>query len=268
MEGYIYALIDPRNNDIKYIGQTKFSLKKRYFEHLRNSKYNITKNYNVYCWITELKNENLLPIIKEIETVNVELLNEREKYWITYYCEQLKNMTKGGDGITYIKKRLFSKEHRKKIGDSCRGNKHYNYGKPANNIRPICSFDKTTGKLLNIYNSIKDAANDTKISYSAIGLCLSAQRNSSGEYIWLYKNEYNNNQSILEEKIIKCINNPSNKMRSIKVNQINIETNEIINTFASIREAARSINVKDGTIKYACTRNKTHIYKNFKWELI
>jgi hypothetical protein len=268
MEGYIYSLIDPRDNNIKYIGQTKFSLNKRYLEHLRNSKYYPTKKHNVYCWINELKNNNLLPIIKKIETVNTELLNEREKYWVAYYNKQLKNMTKGGDGISYIEKRSFSKEHRKNIGDSCRGNKHYNYGKPANNIKSICNFDKTTGKLLNTYNSIKDAANDTKISYSAIGLCLSAQRNSSGEYIWLYKDEYYNNQSILKEKIIKCINNPSNKIKSIGINQINIKTNKIVNTYTSIRQAARSINTSDTAIRYVCNKSKTHIYKNFKWELI
>ena len=69
------------------------------------------------------------------------------------------------------------------------------------------------------------------------------------------------------EKIKRCINNPSNKAKSISVNQRNIETNEIINTFISIREAARLLKTSDTAIKHACCKSETHIYRNFKWEL-
>ena len=47
----------------------------------------------------------------------------------------------------------------------------------------------------------------------------------------------------------------------------NIETNEIINTFISIREAARLLKTSDTAIKHACCKSETHIYRNFKWEL-
>ena len=265
MEGYIYALIDPRDNVIKYIGQTRFSLNKRYSEHLRNSKYNATKNHNVYCWINELKKKFLLPTIKEIEMIDVELLNEREKYWVTYYNKQLKNITKGGDGITYINKRSFSEKHRKGIGDSCRGNKHYNYGKPAINRKEICAYDIENGTLIKTYPSIKSASIENKISPSAISQCLKGERYSSGGYVWLYKYQTENDLKI---KLDLCKKHPSNDMTSIKVNQINIKTNEIINTFLSIRGAARSFKTSDVAIKYACNESKTHIYKNFKWELI
>lgn len=267
MKGFIYLLKDPRDNKIKYIGQTRFNLNKRYNEHLRNSKYLATKNYNVYCWINDLKNNNILPIIEKIEEIDVNLLNEREKYWILYHGNELKNMTKGGDGIKYINKRPFSVEHRKKIGNSCRGDKHYAYGKPAHNIKSIYQFDIKNGQLLNEYSSIKEAFLKTKILSAGISLCLVGKRNSAGNYIWIYKKEYDDNKNILFEKLNNCKLHLSNTMKSIKVNQINIKTNEIINTFTSIREAARSFETSDATIKYMCDKSKTHIYKNYKWEI-
>ena len=133
------------------MGQTKFNLNKRYKEHLRNCKYYATKNHNVYCWINELLNIKLLPIIKIVEKIDVNSLNEREKYWVLLYGDTLKNMTCGGDGIKFINKRQFSVEHRKKIGDSCRGDKHYAYGKPAHNIKPIYKFNINNGELLSEY---------------------------------------------------------------------------------------------------------------------
>lgn len=265
MKGFIYSLKDPRDGKIKYIGQTRFNLNKRYNEHLRNSKYQATKNYNVYCWINELKNNNLLPIIDEIEKIDVILLNEREKYWISVYGDTLKNMTIGGDGIKYIKKRKFSESHRKKIGESCKGDKHYAYGKQAHNIKGVYKFDIKTGILLNEYNSIKEAHIKTNISHSGISNCLHNRRNSAGNYIWIYKEEYDNNKKIIIEKLNKCKLHLSNKMKSIKINQIDLINNNIINTFESIREAARRFKTSDTAIRYACFSSKTHIYKNYKW---
>lgn len=267
MKGFIYSLSDPRDNEIKYIGQTRFNLNKRYNEHLRNCKYGTTKNHNVYCWINELLDIKLQPIIKIVEEIDINLLNEREKYWVLYYGDNLKNMTCGGDGIKFINKRPFSAEHRKNIGDSCRGNKHYAYGKQAHNIKSIYMFNINNGEQLNEYTSIKEAVVDTKILGAGISLCLLGKRNSAGNHIWIYKEAYDNNKNILFEKMNNCKMHSSNTMKSIKVNQKNIETNEIINTFPSIREAARSIKTSDAAIGYVCKKSKTHIYKNFKWEL-
>ena len=265
MTGYIYALIDPRDNNVKYVGQTRFSLKKRYLEHLRNSKYDTTKNHNVYCWINELNAIQLQPIISEIEIVHIELLNEREIFWINYYGYQLKNMTCGGNGIGFINKRPFSAKHRKNIGDSCRGSKHYKYGKPAINRKEICAHDIKNGVLIETYQSIKTASVKHKISASAISLCLKGERYSSGGYIWLYKHQTENDLKI---KLELCKQHHSNDVASIKVSQINMATNQIINTFSSIREAARSVKSSDVAIKYACSESKTHVYKNFKWKLL
>lgn len=92
----IYTLIDPRTNKIRYIGQTKQKLKDRLNGHLTDSRlfrYNFPK-----CeWIQELENEDLLPLIVEIECVKNKDADEREKYWINKYrkTEDLLNLTIG-----------------------------------------------------------------------------------------------------------------------------------------------------------------------------
>ena len=263
MKGFIYSLKDPRDNKIKYIGQTRFNLNKRYKEHLRNSKYYATKSHNVYRWIGELTTDGLVPIIEIVEEIDVQLLNEREKYWISYYKDDLKNMTVGGDGIKYLNKRKFSEVHRKKIGDSCRGNKHYNYGKSAVNIKPVFMFD-VNGNFQKEFKSIKEASINTNISISAISNCLTGKRNSSGEHIWIYKNSYDIN--ILTKKINDCRCHPSNKSRSIKVEKIDIISNEIIETYQSYKEAAKQNNTSDIALKYVCCKSKSHIYNNYRWK--
>lgn len=54
-------------------------------------------------------------------------------------------------------------------------------------------------------------------------------------------------------------------MKSIKINQIDLVGNNIINTFESIREAAKELKTSDTAIRYACFNSSTHIYKNYKW---
>jgi hypothetical protein len=268
MIGYIYSLTDPRDNQIKYIGQTRFTIKKRYREHLRNCKYDATKNHSVYSWINELLDLEMQPIINIVEIIDVNFLNEREKFWISQYSNNLKNMTSGGDGIKFINKRPFSNEHRKKIGDSCRGDKHYRFGKSAHNIRSIYQFDLIDGRLLNEFKSIKEAVKKTGISQPSISFCLTGERNSGGNFIWIYKEAYDNNKLILEEKQRKAKEKPSNKYRSIKIAKIDIISNDIIEIYDSMRMAARKNNTTDSAIRYACDESKTHIYKNFKWKIL
>lgn len=262
MKGFIYSLKDPRDDEIKYIGQTRFNINKRYNEHLRNINYESTKNHNVYRWIFDLINSNLKPIIDVIEEVDYVLLDEREKYWIRQYSITLKNMTIGGTGIKYINKRKFSEEHKKKIGDSCRGKKHYNYGKPANNIKSVLMFN-LDGKLINSYSSIKNASDDTNILIAGISNCLTGRRNSSGNRIWLYEDEYSDN--VLVEKIKKCQKYPSNKTKSIKIGKFDVISEDIIETYDSYKNAARMNNTSDAALIYACNKSKSHIHKNYKW---
>ena len=83
--GYdIYALIDPRNGAIRYIGMS-FDADERFKQHLNCEGNNERKN----AWIQGLKNRGLLPVLAIVEVVEGRLRTlEREQYWIQFYAEQ------------------------------------------------------------------------------------------------------------------------------------------------------------------------------------
>jgi group I intron endonuclease len=97
MRVYIYALICPLTNDIKYIGKTVQKLRARLKSHL-----SIRPNDNTYRanWIKQLKTNNLKPSIILIEECTDIDWEDREKYWISFYSKthDLVNYSKGGQG--------------------------------------------------------------------------------------------------------------------------------------------------------------------------
>jgi hypothetical protein len=80
--GYIYK-IENKLNGKKYIGQTVKPLEKRFSQH----QHNYTKPYFsqlvLYKAFNKYGIENFS--FEEVEEVPNELLDEREKYWISYY---------------------------------------------------------------------------------------------------------------------------------------------------------------------------------------
>lgn len=97
----IYLLRNPLTSEIKYIGFTDQSLKRRLILHVSHSKKN--KTY-VQKWINSLE---LPPLIELIEECDNNIWQQRESYWIKYYREQgckLCNLTDGGEGIPNLKR--------------------------------------------------------------------------------------------------------------------------------------------------------------------
>lgn len=90
---YIYALIDPDTNNIRYIGKTIYP-QLRYSEHLNKKCSNKHKDN----WIALLKKNNKVPIFKIMEVINSDDWKEREKYYIKLYKNTLVNLSEGGNG--------------------------------------------------------------------------------------------------------------------------------------------------------------------------
>jgi len=110
----IYKLIDPETNDIKYIGKTKESLKKRLSGHITKAKK--SRISHVSCWIYSLLEKNKKPLIELIE--ECENWIEREQYFISIY-PNLCNHSIGGESGTLGYK--MSLEHKEKISNSLKG---------------------------------------------------------------------------------------------------------------------------------------------------
>jgi hypothetical protein len=115
MRVYIYILIDPRNEEIRYVGLTRYPKKRLHNE--------IHKGHTLHFrnWIQLLKKHNLRPVMEIIETADEDTASERERYWIATKRSdgcRLLNHTSGGESGWAI-----SEETRKKLSDRMRGKK-------------------------------------------------------------------------------------------------------------------------------------------------
>lgn len=98
---YIYALVDLRDNSIRYVGKTNnlFIRKKTHIREALNSKSGSTKKYD---WIRKVYNSGF-----EIDIIEIDIVNKSEwQFWETFYIDLFKtwgfaltNMTTGGDGV-------------------------------------------------------------------------------------------------------------------------------------------------------------------------
>jgi group I intron endonuclease len=132
-EGYIYFLIDPENNDIKYVGKTINNVKKRFDQHINRC---LKKEHNHKCsWVRLLNSKNLKPILKIEEVIRSEnikelnnILYKKEQDWIVKLKSKYKltNLTDGGIGLVGHK---FTEEHKRKISKALSGDKNPMYGK-------------------------------------------------------------------------------------------------------------------------------------------
>lgn len=114
--GYIYALLDPRDQKIRYIGQTITTLNQRFRKHLCDCK---SRNNHVSCWLKSLLNVNLKPAILQIEECDNLNLDDKEIFYIDKYKQEgfdLTNCSLGGQT-----RRIFSEETKRKISEALKG---------------------------------------------------------------------------------------------------------------------------------------------------
>jgi hypothetical protein len=78
---HVYALGDPRTQQIRYIGIAR-DVYKRYAQHLNHPHTNDRKN----AWMAEIKQAGIVPALTILES-NVEeaIIHERERHWIHHY---------------------------------------------------------------------------------------------------------------------------------------------------------------------------------------
>jgi hypothetical protein len=112
----IYALVDPRTGDVRYIGMTVRSLKARLRDHLRD----LRRDDHRTRWIRSLCVAGIRPEIIELEIVSVEDRCPAEQRWISSYRSRgarLVNATRGGAGTLGYRR---TEEDKRRIGDRSR----------------------------------------------------------------------------------------------------------------------------------------------------
>ena len=190
---YIYALIDPRNDNVKYIGKSN-NPQERYKNHINSSR---DKNTHKRNWIKLIKSEGYKPELLILDYVHI----DEWRFWEIFYIDLFKfygfdlvNHTIGGDGASYGNSTSYKK-----------GMIPHNKGVPMreeskNKIReklvglPNKSSHKPIIKMDLDYNIIEryasgDHAHKESNGYylnSKISLCCSGKRETHRGFKWAY----------------------------------------------------------------------------------
>lgn len=235
---YIYKLFslnDPEN--IVYVGQTTKTLSQRLASHKSDSK----KEKRLICeWIREQNFKVGISLIEKVKG-SMEDLDRREIYWISVFREkyELLNILKGGRGINYG---LF--------------------GDKNGNAKKIIQYD-LNGQFIEIFNSMVDASEKTKVKINLISGCCCLDRvNTAGGFIWKY---YSENYS---EKIVSIKEINDNIKQTAKKNYGDIILQYaldgvLIREWQTMRDIERELSFKRAGIYY--TLRHTGIAYGYKW---
>lgn len=266
MKIYIYALIDPETNLIRYIGKTT-NLIRRLNSHLTRCK---SRKYHSAVWINSLLSKGLKPFLEVLEEVDENTWVEREKYWISFYKHivDLTNILDGGEGGATFGRlgKPWSDEQRKNNKKARTGKpiKHTIEGKEnrTKGVRQYCDKNKRKvyqydlkGKLIKEWACAVDAGRELKINPSNIHRVCNGKQKQANNSIWDY--------DITSEFKYKISNSLNNKKRII---QLDLNDN-IINVFDSITEASKETNI----LRTSITNNLKRLSKTaggYKWNYI
>lgn len=135
MNVYIYALVDPRTEEIRYIGKSN-DPNRRYLQHISCIG---EKNPHKTNWIRLLIGENLLPALMLLEKCHHSVWKERERFWIKRFKDSgsdLLNMTDGGDDISEQAKYVWA---RRMVQRGWKLKRCFSCGKWTAKINRICT---------------------------------------------------------------------------------------------------------------------------------
>ena len=217
----IYKITNQLTQEV-YIGQSK-NIKHRIAQHKAASK-RLNETALLYRKIREYGIENFS--FDVIEECNVDKLDEREIYWISYYNSYEKgyNMTRGGQGdntASYIDvQKVYSLwDEGKTVGQITEITKYSrqvirNYLSTYPNYIPsesrkrsgcylyhhkkgddisaapqkICRYT-LNGEYIHSWNSRKEVLRELKINNAAVMRCCKKQQSSAGGYKWAFEGE-------------------------------------------------------------------------------
>ena len=173
--GFIYKVTNDINEKV-YIGQTAFSIEERFAEHCKDRLQEKSKHRPLYNAMNKYGIEHFK--IEKIEECSIDMLSEREIYWIAYYnsYENGYNATRGGEGTrtinyneiaeTYLKlknKEQTAKECNCSVSTVSNVCKMFNIETFSNcSGRAVIRIDDDNNRVY--YKSIRSAAEELSIS--------------------------------------------------------------------------------------------------------
>ena len=101
----IYVLVDPRDGAVRYVGLT-VDPKSRLRHHMTTARQQVTRKER---WLWELKSHDLVPVMRVLETVDIDVAREVETRWIEHYLDEGADLT-NGEGVNFQPNKLPIKE--------------------------------------------------------------------------------------------------------------------------------------------------------------
>lgn len=204
---YIYKITNLINGK-KYVGKTSKTVKRRWNQHISDSKKERCKDRPLYRAFNKYGIENFS--IEIIEECKIEQSSDREQFWIKKFNTYKNgyNATKGGDGSLSINSdkiyKLYQSGNNVEQIHNITGYDKGTIAKWLDNqgitqkdrrnradkakIRPIEQLDKDTGKVINNFVSIKAAYNSLGKQHSGhIASVCNGKRKVAYGYKWRYK---------------------------------------------------------------------------------
>ena len=269
----IYTLASSRNpEEIKYVGKTKQTLKRRLQGHLcsaKKAKKEGRVTNHTYNWINyELSLGNSI-IIEELDSIEI---NDSESWdWLEiYWIEQIKiwgynitNIRPGGEDnhISETPEELIRKRSQKIIGIARDERTKQSISKSLTGIvrseetkekvrksiiekqgRPVLQYSKS-GEFIQRWEAISIAANTLHIDKANLSACCRGKKATCGGFAWKYAEEAHKDLEIL---------------------QLSLD-GEVINKFKNSAEAERQLGINAVLINRVCKGIQDQTY-NFRFE--
>lgn len=229
---WVYALIDPRTEQIRYIGKS-IQPNKRLKEHI--SKCN-TENTKKSKWIKKLISLGLEPNMKLIKETNANEVAYWEEFYIRHYKDtgsDLLNYDDKGIGTAKTRTKDTMESMKKKLSKS------------------VYQYD-LNGNLVDIHISFREAERKTGINHGNISKCCNGVFKHTGGFIF----------RLDDKQTIEPLQNPNAVKK--KVVEIDLDGN-IIAEYTSIADAALKTNNDASNVSRVCSGErpnaKGHIFK-------
>ena len=243
---YIYALIDPRNNHVRYIGKANDPYD-RYINHFNSAR---DKNTHKRSWINSVRNDGFRPELLILDKVPLDKWQWWETFYISLYQTygfKLVNYTNGGDGSTFGNKGSWKKgniphnkgipckeETKQKIKDKLIGTSN------ISSYKPVIQYDLQYNEIKR-YKCVKDAVDESKGLFirSKISACCNLKRNKHQGFVWRWDNG---------DDFVERVKQPK---KGKIVYQYDLDFN-LKKIFNSLKEASDILNIESSNIAFCC----------------
>jgi group I intron endonuclease len=201
---YIYKITNKINNKV-YIGKTINSIETRWKEHCNDFQKKRCEKRPLYEAMKKYGVENFR--IEEVESCDIEVLNERETFWIEFFgsFKNGYNATRGGDGKVYADYDLIYKLYQQfgtihKVSAltgysketiasalECNGVDKQTRQENATKAisKPVAKYDLKTGEIIKIYPSAAEAERDNGNTKHINEVCKGKRKSCKG-FGWRY----------------------------------------------------------------------------------